>query len=111
MGEQKGAAFPPPGDHDPGAIQGKGVAVLSKELADMMGQSFRVAERLIRTEANHFHNAADVAAYEAAGVRQYGFIATLDNRTSAVCAGLDGKVFDIKDARTRSELSAITSLV
>lgn len=83
-----------------GAIQGKGVAVLSKELADKLGQSFRVAERLIRTEANHFHNAADVAAYEAAGVRQYEFIATLDSRTSAVCAGLDGKVFDIKDART-----------
>ena len=83
-----------------GAIQGKGVAALSKELSDKLGQSYKTAERLIRTEANHFHNAADVAAYEAAGVRQYEFIATLDNRTSAVCAGLDGKVFDIKDART-----------
>ena len=82
-----------------GIIQGKGVSVLSKELSDKMGQSFKVAERLIRTEANHFHNAADVAAYEAAGVRQYEFMATLDNRTSAVCAGLDGKIFNIKDAQ------------
>lgn len=83
-----------------GAIQGKGVAALSKELSDKLGQSYKTAERLIRTEANHFHNAADVAAYKAAGVRQYEFIATLDNRTSAVCAGLDGKVFDIGDAQT-----------
>lgn len=83
-----------------GAIQGKGIAALSKELSDKLGQSYKTAERLIRTEANHFHNAADVAAYEAAGVRQYEFIATLDNRTSAVCAGLDGKVFDIEDAQT-----------
>lgn len=83
-----------------GAIQGKGVAALSKELSDKLGQSYKTVERLIRTEANHFHNAADVAAYEAAGVRQYEFIATLDNRTSAVCAGLDGKVFDIGDAQT-----------
>ena len=83
-----------------GAIQGKGIAALSKELSDKLGQSYKTAERLIRTEANHFHNAADVAAYEAAGVRQYEFIATLDNRTSAVCAGLDGKVFDIGDAQT-----------
>lgn len=83
-----------------GVIQGKGVPALSKELSDKLGQSFKVAERLIRTEANHFHNAADVAAYEAAGVRQYEYIATLDSRTSAVCAGLDGKVFDIEDAKT-----------
>ena len=83
-----------------GAVQGKGVAALSKELSDKLGQSYKTAERLIRTEANHFHNAADVAAYKAAGVRQYEFIATLDNRTSAVCAGLDGKVFDIGDAQT-----------
>lgn len=51
-----------------GAIQGKGVAALSKELSDKLGQSYKTAERLIRTEANHFHNAADVAAYKAAGV-------------------------------------------
>ena len=31
---------------------------------------------------------------------EHQFIATLDSRTSAVCAGLDGKVFDIKDAKT-----------
>lgn len=83
-----------------GVIQGKGVSVMSKELSDKMGQSFKVAERLIRTEANHFHNAADVAAYEAAGVKQYEFMATLDSRTSAICAGLDGKKFSVADAKT-----------
>lgn len=82
-----------------GASQGKGVAALSKELSDKPGQSYKTADGC-PYRSDHFHNAADVAAYKAAGVRQYEFIATLDNRTSAVCAGLDGKVFDIGDAQT-----------
>ena len=83
-----------------GAIQGQSIAKMSKNLADTMGKSYIVAERLIRTEANHFHSEADRGAYEAAGVEQYEFMATLDNRVSEVCAGLDGKVFDVKDAQT-----------
>ena len=83
-----------------GAIQGQSIAKMSKSLADTMGKSYIVAERLIRTEANHFHSEADRGAYEAAGVEQYEFMATLDNRVSEVCAGLDGKIFDVKDAQT-----------
>lgn len=83
-----------------GAIQGQSIAKMSKNLADTMGKSYIVAERLIRTEANHFHSEADRGAYEAAGVEQYEFMATLDNRVSEVCAGLDGKIFDVKDAQT-----------
>ena len=82
-----------------GAIQGKGAAELSKGLSDKMGQSYKVAERLIRTESNHFHTAADMDAYQAAGVRQYEFLATLDSRTSEVCAGLDGKFFPVEEAQ------------
>jgi hypothetical protein len=36
-------------------------------------------------------------AYDECGIERYEFMATLDNRTSTVCAGLDGKIFDLKD--------------
>ena len=73
---------------------------MSKSLADAMGKSYHQAETLIRTETNHFHAEADTRAYDAAGVEEYEFVATLDSRTSEICAGLDGKHFPIKEAKT-----------
>lgn len=83
-----------------GLIQGQSVARMSKSLADAMGKSYHQAETLIRTETNHFHAEADTRAYEAAGVEEYEFVATLDSRTSEACASLDGKHFPIKEAKT-----------
>lgn len=83
-----------------GLIQGKGLPEVSKSLSAKMGQSYKVAERLIRTETNHLHNEADKVAYAAAGVEQYEFLAVLDARTSNLCAELDGKHFKLKQAKT-----------
>lgn len=82
-----------------GIVRGLSVAAMSKGLADTLGKSYTVAERLMRTEANHFHNEADKAAYKAAGVEEYEFMATLDNRTSAICGSLDGKHFPLSEAK------------
>lgn len=82
-----------------GLIQGKSINVMSKALSDKMGQSYKNAERIIRTETAHIHSEADKAAYNAAGVEQYEFVATMDSRTSVVCAELDNKHFNIKDAQ------------
>lgn len=82
-----------------GLIQGKGIVAMSKGISEKMGQSYKNAERLIRTETNHLHNEAEKAAYKAAGVKEYEFVATLDSRTSAVCADLDGKHFPLSEAR------------
>jgi SPP1 gp7 family putative phage head morphogenesis protein len=82
-----------------GLIQGKGIVAMSKEISEKMGQSYKNAERLIRTETNHLHNEAEKAAYKAAGVKEYEFVATLDSRTSAACADLDGKHFPLSEAR------------
>lgn len=79
-------------------IQGRSLPETSKALAGKLGQSYKAAERLVRTETNHLHNRADLDAYEAAGVEEYEFMATLDSRTSEVCAALDGKHFKLKDA-------------
>ena len=68
------------------------------ELRDKMGSSWNAAERLVRTEMNHFHNQAELQAYEEMGVEQYVFVATLDNRTSQICQELDGKKFKLSEA-------------
>ena len=83
-----------------GLIQGKGVPQMTKDLSDRMGSSFKNAERLIRTETSHFHNEATKTAYRTAGVKEYEYMATLDNRTSSVCKGLDGKHFKLSEAKT-----------
>lgn len=82
-----------------GTIQGKSIAAMSKEMSDKMGQSYKTAERLVRTETSHFHNEADKAVYEAAGVEEYEFMATLDERTCEVCGALDGKHFPLSEAQ------------
>ncbi len=79
-------------------IQGKNLPETSKALSNKMGQSYKVAERLVRTETSHLHNRADLTAYEAAGVTEYEYMATMDERTCEVCGALDGKHFPIKDA-------------
>lgn len=82
-----------------GLIQGTSPVTMSKALAAKMGQSYKVAERLIRTETNHFHNEADKSAYEAAGVEQYEYMSGLDERTCEICGALDGEVFDLDKAQ------------
>ena len=81
-----------------GIIQGKSIDAMTQALAAKMGQSYKVAERLIRTETNYIHNESSRVAYNAAGVEQYEFMATLSERTCETCGELDGKVFPVKDA-------------
>lgn len=82
-----------------GLIQGKSVGTMSSALSAKMGQSYKNAERLIRTETAHIHSEADKAAYNEAGVEEYEYMATLDARTCETCGALDGKVFKVKDAK------------
>ena len=82
-----------------GVMQGKSVATMSKELSAKMGQSYKNAERLVRTETAHIHAESDRAAYKEAGVEQYEFMATLEVRTCDVCGSLDGKHFKVSEAK------------
>ena len=82
-----------------GLIQGKSVNVMSSALAARMGQSYKNAERLVRTETAHIHAESDRAAYQEAGVEQYEFMATLEVRTCDVCGSLDGKHFKVSEAK------------
>ena len=53
----------------------------------------------MRTEITNTYNQATLQGYKESGiVKQYEYLATLDLRTSAICADLDNDVFDIDKA-------------
>lgn len=80
-------------------ISGQSLSKTSKEIRERFGVSKYYAERLIRTETNHFYNEADAMAYEEMGIDKYVFVAVLDNRTSPMCQDHDNKVYDYKDKK------------
>ena len=61
-------------------------------------KGYKNAVRLVRTEVNYFENAATIDGYKEGDIDQYQYLATLDNRTSNICQGLDLNIFNVKDA-------------
>jgi len=80
-----------------GMIQGKSVEHMSRQLAKRMSVDYHRAECLIRTETAYIRGQATADSYGELGIEQYEYLATLDNRTSAVCRSLDKKVFTMKE--------------
>ena len=74
---------------------GQPISKTAKDFRDRFGVSKYYAERLIRTETNHFYNQAASDSYKAMGIDKYKFIATLDSRTSEICAHMDGKIIEV----------------
>lgn len=63
------------------------------------GTAYEVAERLMRTEISNTYNQATLSRYKDTGlVKQYEYLATLDNVTSKQCQKLDLKVYNVEDA-------------
>lgn len=81
-----------------GFMSGAGLPAMRRQLQDLTGAAKFAAARLIRTETTYMANAAEIESYAEAGIEQYRFVATLDNRTSPICQDLDGQLFDVKDA-------------
>ena len=80
-----------------GLMNGQSIQKMTKQIKDRFNVGQYYAERLVRTEVNHFNNMADAMAYEDMGVKYYVFVATLDSRTSEICQTMDGKKFRYKD--------------
>jgi SPP1 gp7 family putative phage head morphogenesis protein len=78
-------------------LSGQSIEKTSKQIRDRFNVSKYYAERLVRTETNHFHNEVDALAYEEMGVKEYVFVAVLDSRTSEICQANDNKKFLYKD--------------
>jgi len=80
-------------------IRGEPAEKMISDFAERMGVSRHAAERLIRTEAAYFSGQSRLDAYRETGVERYKFVATLDRRTSEICRDMDGRVFQISEAK------------
>ena len=80
-------------------LSGQSYAKTSRQIRERFGVAKYYADRLVRTECNHFHNQADAMAYEEMDVDKYVFLAVLDTRTSEICQKYDNKVIDLKDKK------------
>lgn len=80
-------------------ISGQSMSKTIMEVQNAFDVGKYYAERLVRTETNHFNAEAEALAYEELGVERYVFVATLDNRTSEKCQIHDGKVYSFKDKK------------
>ena len=78
-------------------LSGQSIAKTSRQIRDRFGVAKYYADRLVRTETNHFNNEADAMAYEEMDVDKYVFLATLDTRTSSMCQEMDNKVIPLKE--------------
>lgn len=78
---------------------GQSPAKTTRLLRERFNVSASSAERLIRTETSYFENQAELDAYKEMDIEEFEFVATLDNRTSAICQHTDNKVFKVKDAK------------
>ena len=72
-----------------------------RQIAQAGGEVTAVANHqvmaMVRTSINQVANAASQQVYEANQdvTKRYRYLATLDNRTSAICQALDGQEFDL----------------
>lgn len=80
-----------------GFIRGDSVDKMTRELAKRMEVSKSNAATLVRTETAYMAAEATYKAYRGAGVKQYQYLATLDNRTSDICQSMDLKVFNLSE--------------
>lgn len=75
----------------------------SNQLGDMIAKEMNASRNrgrtLARTEVNYICNQADLDAYKIAGIEEYGYLATLDLRTSEICRSLDGTVHKVSHAK------------
>lgn len=78
-------------------LSGQSIQKTARQIRERFDVSKYYAERLVRTEVNHFNNEADAMAYEEMDVEKYVFLATLDTRTSTICQDLDNEVFELKE--------------
>ena len=79
-----------------GMIQGINLNTMTKRLTARFDTAKKNdVERLLRTEVNYTLNQATLDGYKDAEVNKYEFNATLDSRTSQICASLHGEKFDV----------------
>lgn len=80
-----------------GLITGRSPDKISAEISHELNVSKSNAKRLVQTESAAIHASSRKSMFKQMGVEKYEILATLDTRTTEICRGLDGKVFNVKD--------------
>lgn len=80
-----------------GLLSRKTYNQMAEELAVVSNNFKYNANRLVRTQTNHFMNLGEAKAYKDLGIEKYKYLATLDERTCDRCSPLDGKIFSLRD--------------
>lgn len=81
-------------------ISGKSPGAIKKALQGDLNMNYYAADRLVRTEANHYYNDAAMKSYKAAGVIMVEYIAEVDDRICDECEGYSGQIYPIDGAPT-----------
>ena len=77
-------------------VLGKNPTQIKAKLAEDLGVSYHVADRLIRTESAYIMTQASIEGYKAAGIQQVKYLHKAEgNCKSCDCEALDGKIFDL----------------
>ena len=82
-----------------GIMTGASPQTMAQRLSESMQSGMYASMRLIRTEVNRVHNAAEREAYKEEEIEEYRFLATLDGRTCEECGRLDGKIYPVSEAK------------
>lgn len=79
--------------------KGTSLSEIAKKVSEKTGQSFDVVYDFVEFESAIFNEDSNFRAYEAAGIEQYQFWAEHELTVCPICAGLDGKIFNVKDRK------------
>lgn len=80
-------------------LSGRSNEKTARIFQEQFGVNAFCTRRIVRTESAYVANAAQKSAYSEAGIERYRFVATLDSRTCECCAALDGRVFELANAK------------
>lgn len=78
---------------------GTPIAEITRKVAEVSGMDLEECEEKVRTFASCYNGAISFTSYAKAGIKEYEFMAGLDDETCPICAALDGKHFRIEDAQ------------
>ncbi|UTH14761.1 minor capsid protein [Macrococcus equipercicus] len=70
-----------------------------KRLRELTGRSEYEARRLLISEVSRVQTEAQKISYKEQDIMQYKYLSVIDDRTTDICRGLNGKVFDVADMK------------
>ena len=82
-----------------GLIRGDSIRDISRVIQKKWNVSWNDATRLVRTEMTWVTNQATINNYKDNEVKEYEFLAYVDDRTSDVCKSKDGEVISVDEAK------------